>query len=63
MLYPTLIDFDEYEKRARKMSFESLKYAIRDCRKAIEAMPEGHKAGYYMDEAHIYTAELNRRKS
>jgi hypothetical protein len=34
---------------------------IKDCREAIEAMPHGPKAGWYMDEIHYCAAELKRR--
>ena len=59
---PTPLDFAECEARARKMDDVALRWSIADCRTAIEAMPEGHKAGYYMDEIHVYAAELESRR-
>lgn len=57
------MNFAEYEKMARKMETSSLQYVIQDCQKALEAMPDNPKAGYYMDEIHICAAELRRRQN
>jgi len=55
------LDFVACEKKAKEMSNESLEYSIKDCSIAINAYPEGHKAGYYADERNIYKRELNSR--
>ncbi len=56
-----VIDFAATEKIARTKTSEALRYAIQDCRKALEANPDGVKAGYYADEIHIYGYELRAR--
>lgn len=61
MTNTTPLDFAKCEARARKMSKPALQWSINDCKEAIAAMPDGHKAGYYMDEIHVYAAELKRR--
>ena len=59
----TQINHSEYQKRVKKMSIDELIYTIKDCKEAIKAMPNGHKAGYYQDEIHYCVAELNRRNN
>jgi len=55
------MDHSAYQKKVRKMSEDTLRYVIQDCRNALEAMPENPKAGNYMDEIHYCAAELKRR--
>jgi hypothetical protein len=57
----TNINHAEYEAKTRNMTFASLLYVIEDCKQAIAAMPEGHKAGYYADEINYCAMEINRR--
>jgi hypothetical protein len=57
----TQIDHAEYQKKVKRMTVEELKYTVRDCREAIDAHPEGHKAGYYQDEIHYCAGELRKR--
>ena len=52
----------EYQKNCKAKSEAELRYTIKDAREAIEANPEGHKAGYYQDEIHYCAAELRRRR-
>ncbi len=56
-----LLHFAKTEALARTKSSNALRYAIVDCRGAIDAFPEGPKAGYYADEIHVYAAELRDR--
>jgi len=56
------IDHAAYQKKVRKLSDESLRYIIKDAREAIEAMPDGRKAGYYADEINYCAQELHRRQ-
>ena len=56
------IDHDAYQRKVRKLSDQSLRFIIKDARKAIEAMPEGPKANYYADEINYCASELHRRK-
>ena len=39
-------------KYVKDLPFDSLAYVSADCHDAIAAMPEGHKAGHYMDTIH-----------
>ena len=57
----TQIDHIEYAKKVRNMSMAELLYTIKDCKAAIAAMPEGHKAGYYADEVNYCASEIHRR--
>ena len=59
----TMINHDEYQKRIKKLTDAELRYTIADCKQAIQSMPNGHKAGYYMDEVHYCFQELNTRKN
>ena len=56
------IDHTAYPKRLRALSEPSLRYIIKDAREAMLAMPDGPKAGYYMDEIHYASMELARRR-
>ena len=56
------LDFEAAESRARQMSDAALHYSIADAAEAARAMPDGPKAGYYLDEVHVYGAELRRRR-
>lgn len=58
----TQINHKEYQNRTRKMTVASLLWTIKDCKEAITAMPDGHKAGYYADEIHYCAMELKRRQ-
>ena len=58
----TQINHKEYQAHTRKMTVASLRWTIKDCKKAIAAMPDGHKAGYYADEIHYCAMELKRRQ-
>lgn len=59
----TNINHTEYPKTLKNKTEDSLRYIIADCKKAIEANPEGHKAGFYADEILYCERELlSRRK-
>lgn len=55
------INHNEYRAAAKRKTDEALRFTIKDAREAMEAMPEGPKAGYYADEIHYCAAELKRR--
>ena len=57
------IDHSAYQEKVRGMSDAALRYTIEDARKALRAMPEGRKAGYYQDEINYASDELARRRS
>lgn len=56
-----VMNHTDYMKRTRSMDIETLRYIIKDAREAIQAMPNGVNAGYYMDEVHYCYMELRRR--
>jgi len=56
-----VMNHTEYMKRTRSMDIATLRYIIKDAREAIQAMPNGVNAGYYMDEVHYCHMELRRR--
>ena len=51
-----------YMEMVKSMSTDSLRYVIKDCRNAIEALPENPKCEQYMDEIHYCATELRIRK-
>ena len=61
MVEQTNIDHINYPKYLHNKSIAQLAYVIQDAREAIEAMPEGHKAGYYADEINYCAMEIRRR--
>jgi len=58
--------FDEYQKRAKRMTIPELEYAKADAYEAAEALrgapTMGKDEGWYMDEFWTYSDELRRRK-
>lgn len=56
------LNFKEAEKKAKKMSDHALRHSIKDAKAAEAAQPKGKKAGYYLDEVHVYAGELQRRR-
>jgi hypothetical protein len=56
------MNHSQYIKDCKKMSSESLRYVIQDCKNAIEAMPDNPKAGHYADEICYCGMELKRRE-
>lgn len=56
------IDHGEYPKYAESLSDEALRYTIKDAAEAMNANPEGEKAGYYADEIHYAAMELKARE-
>ena len=55
------IDHKAYPKALKGKSSASLRFIIQDCREALQAMPNGVKAGYYADEINYCCMELNKR--
>lgn len=58
-------DFSRWEEIAKKYTNEQLEFAITDCRQAAGAMatlPSPNKTNYYLDQAHTFQDELNRRE-
>ena len=59
----TQIDHSEYPKCLKRKTEAELRFIIEDAKLAIQAMPDGHKAGYYADEVHYAGMELRRRET
>jgi hypothetical protein len=57
------INHSEYMKKVKKLSIESLNYIIKDCKDAINSLPDNPKNSYYMDEIHYCCMELVARKN
>ncbi len=59
----TAQDFAKWEREAKKLSIDSLRYVINDCKEAAQAMkgwnPE--REGYYIDQGSTFGQELTRR--
>lgn len=58
----TLINHKKYQSHAKDLTDAELRYTIQDCTEAIDAMPNGHKAGYYQDEINYCSVELSNRE-
>jgi hypothetical protein len=56
------VNHAEYQEKVRRMSMDALQYIIKDCKAALVAMPDGHKAGYYADEINYCASEIYRRR-
>jgi hypothetical protein len=58
-----VINWNQLETKAQKMTVSELVYAIRDCRLAAEASRGWNPDAecYYYDEAAVYLMELKRR--
>lgn len=56
-------DFDRWETFAKGLDSYSLKYVMKDCLAAAEAMKGWNpsREGYYMDQMATYGMELTRR--
>lgn len=55
------IDHAAYQEKCKAMSIAELCYTREDARAAMQAMPDGCKAGYYADEVHYCAMELSKR--
>lgn len=56
------LDFSAWKKYMEDKTDDQLKYIIKDCKEAIEAMPEGKKVNYYTDCILECQDELKRRR-
>jgi len=59
----TAQDFAKWEREAKRLSIDSLRYVVQDCQEAAQAMrgwnPE--REGYYIDQGSTFGQELTRR--
>ena len=51
----------KYSKKVTKLSSDSLRFIIRDCKRAMEAMPDNPNNSYYADEICYCVNELAKR--
>ena len=56
------INFAAVSRKARLATDASIRFIIIDARQALNAFPDGPKAGYYADEISIYAGELKHRQ-
>ena len=56
------IDHEAYEGWTKTLPDEDLKAIIQDAAKAAKDMPDGDKAGYYLDEINYAAMELAKRR-
>jgi len=56
------IDHAAYQAKVKTKTVAELRYIIADARAAIDANPNGPKAGYYGDEIHYAAMELRDRE-
>lgn len=56
------MDHAKYQQRVKLLTGAQLRFIIHDAKAAIEAMPDGHKAGHYADEVSYAAMELMRRE-
>ena len=61
--HATASDFQRWEDHAKTLDSYSLRYIIRDCRKAAQCMRGFNpvREGYYEDQAFTYADEYHRR--
>lgn len=56
-------DHTNYPKNLKHRTDLELAFMINDCREALAAFPESENAGYYQDEIHYISAEMNHRRT
>ena len=57
------INHGEYQEKMRTKSVMELMFIIKDAQAAAMSMPEGPKAGYYLDEVNYAAMELRKRRN
>ena len=55
-------DHTELMEYVDGLDVAALHYVAQDCREAIEANPEGRKAGHYMDTIHYIGMRLHKMR-
>jgi hypothetical protein len=55
--------FSLWERKAKRLSIDSLRFVVADCQSAARAMKGWNSAreGFYLDQAHTYQHELMKR--
>jgi hypothetical protein len=56
-------DFSLWERKAKRLSIDSLRFVIADCQSAAQAMRGWNpdREGFYIDQAQTYQHELMKR--
>ena len=59
----TAQDFAKWERAAKRLSIDSLRYVINDCQMAARAMKGWNpdREGFYIDQASTFGQELTKR--
>jgi hypothetical protein len=55
------INHGEYQESLKSKTYHELLFIIKDAQEAERAMPNGPKAGYYLDEVNYAAMELAKR--
>ena len=55
------INHTEYPAMLKLKNDDTLRFIILDCQRALKAMPDNPKAGYYADEINYCAMELHVR--
>jgi hypothetical protein len=56
-----VMDHAVYMRKVKRMSPESLRWVIKDCREVFKVWPNHPNGGYYADEIGYCSDELKRR--
>lgn len=56
-----IMNHTEYPKQLKNKSIAELRFIAEDAKKAVQAMPDGINAGYYLDEINYCMNEINKR--
>jgi len=59
----TVINHDAYQASLKTKTNAELRWIIKDATEAMNAMPDGHKAGYYADEVSYCAMEITLRQT
>jgi hypothetical protein len=57
------INHAEYQKGLETKTYSEIVFIIKDAMEAANAMPDGPKVGYYLDEVNYAAMELHKRRN
>lgn len=55
------MNHSEYMKKVKSLDDNQLRYIIKDCQEAMDALPDNPNNSFYQDEIHYCAMELSRR--
>lgn len=55
------MNHSEYMKKVKSLDDNQLRYIIKDCQEAMDAIPDNPNNSFYQDEIHYCAMELSRR--